>query len=221
MTMNADLTTLANVHAWLPIPVTTTSEDPLLTRLITATSMDFQRATARPDLMTSTYTETRQGDGAYRMILRHWPITAVSSLTIGGVAIPPSTNQIAPGYYFDENLDPERCFELYLAQMHFTDGAPVVVNFAAGYATVPGDIEQAVIDWIVYRYKGRPNIGASQRKSMEGRGMGDTVDVEIVDAPPSTQAVIARYKRILPALDRRGERLAAQVAKATASAARR
>lgn len=211
--MNGDLTTLENVHAWLPIPVTTTVEDPLLSRLITATSMDFQRATMRPDLLQATYTETRQGDGGYRMILRHWPITEVSTLSIAGVSVPASTDQIQPGYYFDTNLDPERCFELYLAQMTFSDGAPVVVKFTAGYATVPGDIEQAVIDWVVYRYKGRPNVGASQRKSMEGRGLGDTVEVENIDAPLSTKAVIERYRRKIPSLDRRGERMAMQMAR--------
>lgn len=203
--MDATLTTLENVHAWLPIPTGTTSEDPLLTRLIAATSNDFQRATNRPDLMQADYSEVRQGDGAAHMILYHWPINSITTLTVGGVAVSASSDRVAPGYYIDADIDPERIWELYLNGSVFTDGAVIQIAYSAGYATVPGDIEQAVIDWVVYRYKGRPNVGTSQRRSLEGRGLGDTVDVEIVDAPPSTKSVIERYRRKVPSLDRRGD----------------
>lgn len=197
----ADLTTLAKVKAWLPIVASTTSEDTLLSGLITSTSADFMRSIRRPDLLTATYTEIREGDGANRLLLRHWPITAVSLLTIGGVTINPSTDQIAPGWYLDVDIDPERLNQLYLAVYNFLDGATIVVEYAGGYSAVPADIEQAVIDWVVYRYKGRPNVGTVSRRSTEG----EDVRVEALDAPTTTKAVIMRYCRELPSIDRRGD----------------
>src|ERR1700744_850024 len=100
-----DLTTLTAVKAWLPIPSGTTSEDALLSGLISSTSADFMRATNRVDLLAADYSETRPGDGASRMILRHWPINSIEALTISGATIPESSDQIQPGYYFDEDLD--------------------------------------------------------------------------------------------------------------------
>jgi hypothetical protein len=195
----SDLTTLANVKQWAPIASTTTSDDTLISRLITACSNDFTRATLRPDLLQDDYTEVHQGDGSTRMTLFHWPINAITTLTIGGTAVSASPDKIQPGYYVDEDIDPERVYQLYLIGQSFTDGAAVQIDYSAGYETAPEDIEQAVIDWVVYRYKGRPNAGASRRRSSEG----EDVDVEQVDAPPTTLAVIERYKRRLPSVNRR------------------
>lgn len=203
-----DLTTLVNVKMWLPIPTSQTSEDLTLARLITATSEDFMRATKRPDLLTASYSEVREGDGSARMILRHWPITAVTTLSVAGVAIAASANKIAPGWYFDADLDPELLWELYLAGYTFADGATIQIGYTAGYVTVPGDIEQAVIDWVAYRYKGRPTVGIAQTKF--GGREGDEVKTEQVDIPLSTQSVIEKYRREIPTLDRRKEKMAQQ-----------
>jgi hypothetical protein len=196
-----DLTTLANVKEWLPIPATTTTEDDTLTRLITATSSDFVRATKRPDLLSQSYAEVHQGDGGTRMIAFHWPITAIASLSVAGAAVPESADKIQPGWYIDEDIDPERVWNVYLNNYVFSDGAPIALNYTAGYATVPSDIEQAVIDWIVYRYKGRPTVGQTMR-----RVEGDSVHVQEVDAPLTTQSVIEKYTRCFPSLDRREAR---------------
>lgn len=197
----ADLTNLQNLKLWLPIPATQTAEDALLSRLITATSNDFMRATKRPDLLTANYTEVRNGDGAARMTMYHWPITAIASVTVNSVSIPASPDKVQNGFYYDQDIDPERAWELYLVGSVFTDNKPAVIVYKAGYATVPGDIEQAVIDWIVYRYKGRPNVGATQRRTAEG----ETVSVEQVDAPPNVLQVIERYTRKFAPVNRRYE----------------
>jgi len=141
-----DLTTLDNLKLWAPIPSTTTAEDALLSRLITAVSNDFARATKRPDLLASDYTEVHTGDGAARMIAFHWPINSIATLTVGGTAITESADKIAAGWYLDEDIDPERVWNVYLVNSVFTDGAPVKLEYNAGYAVVPEDIEQAIID---------------------------------------------------------------------------
>jgi hypothetical protein len=207
-----DLSTITNVKAWLPINTANTNDDPSIQRLLTATSMDFARATHRPDILMATYIEVHQGDGGSRMIAFHWPVISVAALTVGGLAIPASPDKIQNGYYLDEDIDPERIWNVYLNGYAFTDAAPVALTYTAGYVqpgstptglqiALPEDIEQAVLDWCAYRYKQRPNVGVTARKSSQG----ESSNPETLDAPPNVLQVIERYKRELPSLDRRAE----------------
>ena len=219
-----DLTTLPTLKQWLPITSTNNNDDNTLSRLLTAVSMDFARATRRPDLLQATYTEVHQGDGSSRMIVFHWPIVAVTNLTVGGSAITASADKIAVGYYLDSDIDSERVWNIYLNGYVFTDGAPVKLSYSAGYAqpgapgpltqgqiALPQDIEQAVLDWCAYRYKERPNVAATQRRT----GQGDSVHTELLDAPPNVLQVIERYKRELPSLDRRAQEREERLAKSS------
>ena len=207
-----DLSTLANLKNWLPISSSTTSDDATLSRLLTASSMDFMRATKRPDLLQATYTEVHQGDGSTRMITFHWPIIVITSLAVAGLTISASSDKIANGFYVDEDIDPERIWNVYLNGSAFTDGAAVAIVYEAGYVqpgtapsppqiALPEDIEQAVLDWCSYRYKMRPNVGVMTRRSTEG----ESAQTELIDAPPNVLEVIERYCRTLPSTDRRAE----------------
>lgn len=199
MIAETDLTTLALVKDWLPVSARNTSDDAQLSALISACSGDFLRATNRPDLLSATYSEVRQGDGGARMVLYHWPIGTVTSLKIDGATIANSTDKIAAGWYVDEDIDPERVYNLYLNGYSFTDGAAVQIGYMAGYATVPPDIQQAVTDWVTYRYKQEPNLGITQSRSVEGESIQQTQ----LDAPATALAVIERYKRRVPSVSRR------------------
>jgi hypothetical protein len=199
MITETELTTLALVKDWLPVSTRNTSDDAQLSALISACSGDFLRATNRPDLLAADYTEVRQGDGGARMVLYHWPIAIVASLKVAGVTIAVSADKIASGWYIDEDIDPERVFNLYLNGYSFTDGAVVQIGYTAGYATTPPDIQQAVTDWVAYRYKQLPNLGITQSRSVEGESVQQTQ----LDAPATALAVIERYKRRLPSVSRR------------------
>jgi hypothetical protein len=211
MDPETDLTALDAVKAWLPIKPDIITGDDVLTSLIKACSADFLRATRRPDLLAADYVEVRQGDGGQRIALFHWPISAIATLSVGGVSVPASADKIAPGYYFDLDIDPERAFNLYLIGQALTDGAPVKIAYNAGYATVPNDIAQAVIEWVAYRYKGRPSAGTTQRKTP-----GEEVGVENVDAPPNVLQTIERYARCIPSVNRRQDEYEARMARAAA-----
>lgn len=217
-----DLTTLETLKLWLPITSTNTNDDVTLSRLVTAVSLDFQRATKRPDLLKAEYAEVRQGDGGRRIIAYHWPITAVTSLKVAGASVPASTDKVAAGFYLDLDIDPERAWNIYLNGSTFADGAAVQIAYSAGYVqpggevtppdiVLPEDIEQAVIDWCAYRYKDRPNVTATQRRSAQG----ESAQTELLDAPPNVLQVIERYKRELPCLDRRQEERQERVQRAT------
>jgi hypothetical protein len=197
----ADLTDLAAVKVWLAIA--TSGSDAILTSLVTSTSADFLRAIARSDFEAADYTEVREGDGGSRLVMRHWPINTIASITVAGVALDVSPDKVAGGYYFDDGLDPERLNEIYLAGGDsFADAAAVVVAYNAGYADVPEDVAQAVIEWVAARYKGRP--GATLNSQREAGGEHVTYDRE-APMPPTTAAVVERYKRCWPSLDKRND----------------
>src|SRR5579862_2403078 len=123
----SDLTSLANVKAWFAPPLAATSDDALLQRLITAAS-GFILTWLDRDLTQQSYGETRDGTGGTRLALGNTPVTAVSSVAIDGVAIPPMPDAVSPGYGFSAT-------QLVLRGFAFTRGAQnVAVSYTAGYA---------------------------------------------------------------------------------------
>ena len=189
-----DLTTLAAVKEWQgALAQANTRGDELLQALITSTSADFLRAIGRLDLLENQYVENRVGDGSSRMVLRHWPVLAITSLAISGSAVAAQTGT-APGWYLDMQLDPERRYVLYLLGQSFTDAAAVQLTYVAGYAQVPQDIAQAVTEWVVYRYTRKAATGQKQARGVEG----ERVEFEDQAMPLNTQLVVERYKREWP-----------------------
>lgn len=106
-----NLTSLANVRAWVNSQSNT--DDALLQRMITACSYIILTYLQRPDFVRTSFTELRDGVGNARMMLRNWPVIAVSSVSAGacgynfyaGQNIPVSANNIPvsqglgqPGY---------------------------------------------------------------------------------------------------------------------------
>jgi uncharacterized phiE125 gp8 family phage protein len=187
----ADLCILSDVKAWLNIGSAST-EDSLISRLITSMSVDFMNEIKRPDIYPSAdYTETREGDGGNSMVLRHWPLTAITSITVNGVTVS------SGNYYIDMDLDPERRWEVFLTDasgLVFTDTQAVVIAYAAGYAAVPDDIDQAVIEWVAQRYKARQAIGQTSVHVMQG----ESLQTPEIDIPQTVQRVIERYRRFDP-----------------------
>jgi hypothetical protein len=197
-----DLCLLSDVKLRLAMGTKQTADDDLLSRLITAVSYDFLREIARLDFTPAQdYTEVREGDGGNLMVLRHWPLNSVSSVTItvpnaspATTVILESTDDVMFGYWIDTDIDPERRWELYLDGYVFTDLAMVTVMYNAGYATVPQDAQQAAIEWVSYRYKTRQWIGQTSKHMAQG----ETVQTPDSEIPPSVKRVIERYRRYDP-----------------------
>src|SRR5271166_1389027 len=85
-----DLTTLASLKAWLGLPPTASPNDATLSALITAASRAIYAAISRPGLLPQSYSETIDAE-TRRIYLRHWPVLQVTSLSLGGLAIPAAT----------------------------------------------------------------------------------------------------------------------------------
>lgn len=190
-----DLTTLADVKAWLqvgaaPFPAT---DDSLLTRLIAAASGFIETWLHRP-ILSADWLEIRDGTGGQRLAFANIPVTAVLSLTIDGLAIPPAPppgelgGGFGPGYMFTAT-------ELALRGFVFTRRPQnVIVTYTAGYATVPPDLAQACIELVCQRYKERSRIG----EVAKSRGTSELVTFSQKDIGDDVKTILMQYRAAAP-----------------------
>src|SRR3954447_14970342 len=187
-----DLTTLSDVKAWLqigqnPFPAT---DDALLTRLITAASR-FIEAWLGRQIASADWLEVRDGTGGQLLAFANFPVTAVLSLSIDGLNIPPSAADggFGAGYSFTPT-------ELALRGYVFTRRAQnVVVTYTAGYATIPADIAQACIELVCRRYRERSRIGEVTKAT----GGTETVRYSQKDMSDSIRTLLVQYRAVAPA----------------------
>src|SRR3954462_3555381 len=98
-----DLTTLGEVKVWLQTGQAAfpDTDDTLLARLITAASQFIQKWLNR-NIASPDWYEARAGTGGRLLTFGSFPVTAVLSLSIDGLAIPPAPNGggFGSGYIF-------------------------------------------------------------------------------------------------------------------------
>src|SRR5436305_3433426 len=186
-----DLTTLSDVKTWLqigqnPFPAT---DDALLTRLITAASRFIESWLGR-QIASADWLEVRDGTGGQLLAFANFPVTAVLSLSIDGLNIPPSVADggFGAGYSFTPT-------ELALRGYVFTRRAQnVIVTYTAGYAVTPPDIAQACIELVSQRYRERSRIGEVSR----ALGGGETVTYSQQDMSDDVKFLLAQFRSLAP-----------------------
>ena len=180
----ADLTTLANLKGWLNL--TATGDDLLLARLVTSASAFVESWLGRA-VGLADYVETRDGTGGSTLAFAVGPVQSVTALSIDGNGVAASPDGIAPGYVFS----PSR---LALIGRRFRPGlANVTISYQAGYATVPADIEQAVIALAALRYRERERIG------LASKGLaGETTSFAQKDMPADVATALQHYRKVVP-----------------------
>jgi uncharacterized phiE125 gp8 family phage protein len=181
-----DLTDLDIVKAWLG--VTGTSSDDLLAALITAVSA-FIPAYLGRQVLAASYVETYRGNGQCELLLRNFPITAVASVAFAGQTVTTAADPVAltSGFLFDDRL-------LRLVGYSFPIGLPVVVSYAAGYATTPPDIGQAALELVGEAFRRRERIGLAS-KSLGGQ---EVVAFSLKDMNDTIRALLASYQVLAP-----------------------
>ena len=187
-----DLTTLADVKAWLqtgqnPFPAT---DDALLTRLIAAASEFIQNWLGR-QIAAADWLEMRDGTGGQLLAFANIPVTAILSLSIDGLMIPPASADggFGAGYIFTPT-------ELALRGYVFTRRPQnVIVTYTAGYATAPPDIAQAAIELVCQRYRERSRIG----EVAKALGGGETVTFSQKDMSEDVKTALLQYRVAAPA----------------------
>lgn len=173
-----DLTTLANVKTWLGLSSNNT-DDGLLDRLITSASSLIIEFLKR-DLKTQNYTdEVHHGNGGSALCLRQYPITAVASVSVDGVAV--------TGFTFDERM-------VYLTNATFARGlANVKVTYTAGFTTVPFGLDQACVELVGVVYREKERIGHVSKQLG-----GETVTFNIADLPARIKTSLHQWMNVVP-----------------------
>lgn len=129
------LSSLASVKAWLRL--TTTTDDDLIGRLLLGASQAILGYIQRPTLLSGDVTETYNGTGSTRLMLRQWPVTAVAAVSIDGVAVSASTSPpMGSGFMSDvwDGLGPGTPGSVYVVGRAFTRGwRNISVTYTRGY----------------------------------------------------------------------------------------
>jgi hypothetical protein len=186
-----DLTTLADVKGWLrtgqdAFPDT---DDALLARLITAASQFIQSWLGR-QIAPGDWQEVRDGTGGQQLAFANFPVSAVLSLSIDGIVIPPAPSDggYGAGYVFTPT-------ELALRGYLFTRRAQnVIVSYTAGYQATPPDIAQATIELVAMRYLERTHIGEVSR----ALGGAETVSYSTQDMSDDVKLALSQYRIVAP-----------------------
>jgi len=181
----ADLTTLTNVQEYGQIPATDTAAATVLSRLISAFSQWFLTQVNRGAFLESSYTEQRNGQGGDLITPIYWPLVSVQSVTVDGVSIPLLAAGQTPGFWADS-------FTIFLSgHYRFRRGrGNVQLSYTAGYPSVPLDVEQAIIDQVLFTFRRAPNLGTVSQ-AMNGI---TTVSYSQKELAPGVQAVVNFYR---------------------------
>lgn len=187
-----DLTTLADVKAWLTIQPADTTFDVMLARLITACSMAMQAYMSR-DIPVTAYSKTFNGDGRWEKMLPVFPIQSITALTIMGQAIPAGTvsnGTQSTGYFFDEDT-------VYLNGYCFNKGVQnCSISLTAGLQSSDPDLlslAQGCIETVGLRFRERSRIGEVS-KSVNG----EVISFSQKDFPDDVMTLMNQLRNITP-----------------------
>jgi uncharacterized phiE125 gp8 family phage protein len=148
MALNSNaLTTVAVCKAQLDIPTGDTSVDALLERYINSASEQIERYCCRK-FKSSSYTETRDGSRSNELMLKNFPVTAISSVKHDPErAFGASTELAATAYAL---IEPNT---LRRHSGTWAQGSQVLqITYTAGFSTIPADLEDACIMLVELRY---------------------------------------------------------------------
>jgi hypothetical protein len=180
--MSQALTSLSAVKAYLG--VAGTDDDALLTELI-ARASDGIVAHCGREFAAADYEEYHDGDGSDSVLLNQRPVIEVLALSDDGVEVAA-----------DDHVTYPELGVVRLKSGVFGRGArSVYVSYRAGYETIPGDVEQAAIQWTAELYQGR---GAADGREIKSERVGDyavTYDgAENPGVPAEVRAALEPYR---------------------------
>lgn len=145
--MLGDLTTLANVKAWLKI--NDASDDVILTRMISQRSRSILDYLQRPTLISQPYTDVSDGWDNTHQFLANWPVNSVTQVAVGSIIIPPApiaigapTQASSYGWRLDpwDGASPGNPQAVELSGRRFGRGRlNISISYQAGYL-VPAEV---------------------------------------------------------------------------------
>ncbi len=189
-----DLTTAPEVIAYLGPKAQ--PDEALIATLVTETSQ-FIKSYTGSNILSANYTEMRDGlgyDVAYpSYVLRQVPITAVSLVTVDGVVVPAApapgpSSPIRTGYVFSTTR--LVIFGYWVPRRPLC----VTIQYTAGFATVPADLDLACVKLVAEEYRRRTRIGVAS-EAVSGVGSRTYTNA---DMDTNTKDTLGRYTRVAP-----------------------
>lgn len=195
MSQPVAFTDVPSVKAYLRIPITNTGDDGLLRSLVDGANAAVARSLLR-NVLSATYTEVRNGTGTRTLVLKNFPVSAVTSVTIKQpflqVGAPPPAVVLVQGvdYTFTQ-------YSLKLYSGVWTPGvANVSVTYTAGYALIPGDLAHAAAKVAAIRYNELGRLGQKSKTIA-----GEIIAFDLAEFPPDVEAILARYRGAMANVD--------------------
>ena len=143
------LTTLATAKSHLSISPSDALQDVRIELMINAASEKIERYTNRILVSQGTITELQHGRRENILLLKQWPIIAISAVSIDYTAAhtAPANVLAASDYAISDDLN-----SVLLINQTFPVGFNnIKVSYTAGYTVVPSDLELACL-WLVEWY---------------------------------------------------------------------
>ena len=194
----ADLTTLSALKGYLGQDESATSGDSLLMRLVSAASAAFISETANPVLRTTytgeTYNSRDVNPQSRYLRLRQAPVESVTSVSLNGSAM---TKRVAVGdggWYQDGDgvrfeVQPGTAATWPVYGLY--GWGDIAVTYIAGFATVPSDVEQAVLEMAATEYRKRDRLGITSRSVQ-----GETISYLQYEYSLAVKMTIDNYSRV-------------------------
>ena len=186
--MTTQLVTLGQVKAHIGNAADAT-DDAVIQR-VTDSVCSFLESACNRTFAATNYAEHRSGNGGRFIVLNNYPVTAITSLEVNGVAIPASTSWDEAGWVLSYGYR----IDLRGSSYAFHRGEMnVVIAYSAGYAQIPGDLQHAALVMAAIAYKERDRFGITS-KSVGGESVSF-----LGEMPDFVQRVVREYARVMVA----------------------
>lgn len=189
---STDLTTLSDLKAFISPNPSDTSMDALLSSLITSASTFIARYCNR-NFIVASFTEVRDGNSRCTLLLKNYPVTAVSAVSINGITIVAAPDQVSSGFIAPDPT--ENSGLLRLRGYEFCKGYQnVTVTYTAGLFAATAnasvsEVGQACRELVNAKYQKRT------RPDQLSHSLGGAIVAAFSakDMPPEVQTLLCQY----------------------------
>lgn len=165
-------------------------DDALIGRLVTGAEQFFYMLISRQTLEVSPFTQTLNGTGKDYILTSHWPLLSITSLVVDSSLVAPSLYTIGE----ESTLDSRMIYLTRASGLVFPKGRRnVVVSGTFGYATMPAEIVQAVLEIAARAYQKRKRIDETSKQIN-----GETVSYSVADLTDFAKRVVNNYTNRVP-----------------------
>lgn len=172
--------TVAQFKAFANVKVA--DDDTLIGRLLDAAT-GWIRAYLNRDITQQTYTAVLDGTGTLMIQVPAFPIVAVTSAKVDGIAVDPA------------NIVPRGTCLVRMDGARWTRGlANVVITYQAGFETAPAEIVQACLEVAAWRYREKDRIGQS---AINVPTTGTNITFQTVDVPNNVKTLLNNYRKVV------------------------